>query len=141
MALGVEPAAAGGYIDGLTPVVVLRDTAVMDHLLITGRIVPRSAVLERGTAVLVDPKGVPRVRCVSGSPLRTAAPIPSGVVVEGAVWDGFSLSQLQTLPAALQPTGQFVLVDVETGLALHRASGINGSLARLAGPLYPADLG
>ena len=129
------------YLDALTPVVLLRDTTVIDHVLQGGRIVSRSAILERGTAVLVDGTGVPRVRCVSGSPLRTAAPIPAGVVVEGAPWDSFSLAQVQTVPASVRATSQFVLVDVRTGLALHRAPGITGALTRLAGPLYPPASG
>jgi hypothetical protein len=84
--LAVDPATYREYLDALTPVVLLRDTTVIDHVLQGGRIVSRSAILQRGTAVLVDGTGVPRVRCVSGSPLRTAAPTPAGVAVTGAPW-------------------------------------------------------
>jgi hypothetical protein len=72
---------------------------------------------------------------MSGSPLRTASSLPSGVVVEGSAWRGFSLKEVQTVPAAIRPTTTFVLVDVETGLPLTRAAGVNGALSSLAGPL------
>ena len=139
--LGVDPASTAAYLDKLTPVILLRDTAVTDHLLEGGRILSFAAILERGSAVLIDETGVPRVRCLSGSPLRTVSPIPSGVSVEGTPWSGFSLEQVQLLPAALHPTNQFVLVDVHTGLAIHRAPGITGTLTRLAGPLYSSTSG
>jgi len=139
--LGVDPASTAAYLDKLTPVILLRDTAVTDHLLEGGRILSFAAILERGSAVLIDETGVPRVRCLSGSPLRTVSPIPSGVSVEGTPWSGFSLEQVQLLPAALHPTNQFVLVDVHTGLAIHRAPGITGTLTGLGDPLYSSTSG
>ena len=139
--LGIDAGSFAEHLDGLTPVVLLRDTTVTDHGLDRARIVARSAILQRGTAVLVDETGSLQVRCVSGSPLRTAAPIPSGVAVEGTPWSGFSLERVQTIPAAARATSQFVLVDLDTGFALHRASGATGTLARLAGPLYPPASG
>ncbi len=138
---GIERSATDGFLDALTGVVLLHDTAVTDHLLADGRITARVAVLQRGTAVMVDETGVPRVRCISGSPLRPPSPIPSGVVVEGAAWPGFSLEKAQALPAAVRATDEFVLVDIVTGAALHRSTGVTGALTRLAGPLYPPASG
>jgi hypothetical protein len=134
-AAGIDVAEIPTVLETLTPVVLLRDTVVTDHGYLDGRISTRLAVLQRGTAVLIDEIGRPAVRCMSGSPLRTAPPLPSGVVVEGPAWRGFSLEEVQTVPAAIRPATTFVLVDVETGLPLTRAAGINGSLSSLAGPL------
>ncbi|OFW65894.1 MAG: hypothetical protein A2Z12_07880 [Actinobacteria bacterium RBG_16_68_21] len=139
--LGVDPTAIGDYLDGLTAVILLRDTVVTDHFLDGSRILARSAILERGTAVLVDQRGVPLVRCLSGSPLRAAPPIPPGVTVEGAPWAGFSLELAETLPAASRATSRFVLMDLVTGQAVHRAPGVTGALTRLAGPLFPPASG
>ncbi|MEX2420174.1 MAG: DUF6777 domain-containing protein [Acidimicrobiia bacterium] len=134
-AAGIDVAEIPTVLETLTPVVLLRDTVVTDHGYLDGRISTRLAVLQRGTAVLIDEVGRPAVRCMSGSPLRTAPPLPSGVVVEGPAWRGFSLEEVQTVPAAIRPATTFVLVDVETGLPLTRAAGINGSLSSLAGPI------
>ena len=69
--LGIDAGSFAEHLDGLTPVVLLRDTTVTNHGLERARIVARSAILQRGTAVLVDETGSLQVRCVSGSPLRT----------------------------------------------------------------------
>ncbi|PZT71125.1 hypothetical protein DN402_02310 [Streptomyces sp. SW4] len=45
------------------------DTRVTGHGLRGGRPVGGQAVLQAGTAVLVDDRGVPRVRCAGGNPL------------------------------------------------------------------------
>jgi hypothetical protein len=134
-AAGIEVDDIPTVLETLTPVVLLRDTVVTDHGFFDGRISARLAVLQRGTSVLIDEVGRPAVRCMSGSPLRTAPPLPSGVVAEGTDWRGFSLEEVQTMPAAIRPASTFVLVDVETGLPLTRAAGVNGSLSSLAGPL------
>jgi hypothetical protein len=139
--LGIDESELVGFLDGLTPVILLADTVVTDHVLQGGRILARSAILQRGTAVLVDTTGAPRVRCMSGSPLRTSPPIPAGVTIEGTPWVGFSLESAQTIPASARKTSEFVLVDVHSGFAMHRAPGITGALTRLAGPLVPPAAG
>ncbi|GAP52775.1 serine/threonine protein kinase [Streptomyces azureus] len=46
------------------------DTGVTNHGFRAGRAAVLQAVLQAGTAVLVDDRGVPRVRCACGNPLR-----------------------------------------------------------------------
>jgi hypothetical protein len=57
------------YIRQLTPVLLRNDTRVIDHGYVNGQAYSRQAVLQALTAVQVDKYGIPRVRCVSGSPL------------------------------------------------------------------------
>ncbi|AGB24330.1 hypothetical protein Mycsm_04077 [Mycobacterium sp. JS623] len=57
------------YIQQLTPVRLRSDTRVLDHGYVNGQVYSRQAVLQAMTAVMVDKYGVPRVRCMSGSPL------------------------------------------------------------------------
>ena len=57
------------YIQGLTPVRLRADTRVLDHGYVNGQAYSRQAVLQALTAVMVDKYGMPRVRCMSGSPL------------------------------------------------------------------------
>ena len=61
--LGVEAAGFGAYADTLTPAVLRFDTLVTDHTFADGVAVPSVAVLQAGTAVLVDDRGLPVTRC------------------------------------------------------------------------------
>jgi hypothetical protein len=69
--LGVEPtgAAVARYIRKLRPVTLTRDTRVTNHSFVDGRAVAFQAILQAGTAVLVDKDGVPVARCRCGNPL------------------------------------------------------------------------
>ena len=57
------------YILGLSPVFLTKDTHLTNHGFDNGKATTYPAVLQTGTAVLVDNRGLPRVRCDSGSPL------------------------------------------------------------------------
>lgn len=69
--LGIEPrlSAVKKYIAKLHPVTLTRDTQVTNHAFKNGRAVPFQAILQAGTAVLVDKYGTPVVRCFCGNPL------------------------------------------------------------------------
>jgi hypothetical protein len=129
------------FVGSLTPVVLLRDTVVTDHGFDNGWIHPEQAVLERGTAVLVDRTGAPRVRCVSGSPLRRPQPLTESVVVMGEPWHGFAVGDVADVPTAQVATSRFVLVDIRSGQPLLREAGSAGALSVLAGPIVSASSG
>lgn len=61
------------YIGELKPAILPADTRVTNHGFKNGRATPRQSLLERGTAVLVDADGAPRVRCFCGNPLHPRA--------------------------------------------------------------------
>ena len=126
------------FVDALTPVVLLRDTNVTDHGFDNGRIHPEQVVLQRGTAVLVDRTGTPRVRCISGSPLRRPQPLTDSVVVVGEPWHGFSLDAVVDVPSARVAASRFVLIDIRSGQPLLRESGASGYMSVLAGPIVSA---
>lgn len=69
--LDVDPdiTAVARYIRGLRSVTLTRDTRVTNHSFVDGRAVGFQSILQAGTAVLVDEKGVPVVRCRCGNPL------------------------------------------------------------------------
>jgi hypothetical protein len=69
--LGVEPTATAvsRYIRRLRPVTLTRDTRVTNHSFVDGRAVAYQAILQAGTAVLVDKDGKPVARCRCGNPL------------------------------------------------------------------------
>ncbi|MEV7346752.1 DUF6777 domain-containing protein [Streptomyces sp. NPDC093544] len=58
-----------GHIDQLTPVVLRHDTLVTNHEYNNGKAVPFDALLQAGIAILVDPQGLPAVKCSCGNPL------------------------------------------------------------------------
>lgn len=133
--LGVAGDEIPDLIDTLTPVVLLGDTATTTYELRGDRVAARQAILQRGTAVLVDRLGMPAVRCMSGSPLRTPQSLPEDVAVLGAPWPGFSLDVVRRVPAGDRAVRAFVLIDVRTGNSVVKPAGIDGILARLAGPI------
>jgi hypothetical protein len=77
--LGVRPTfrAVKRYIAKLHPVTLTRDTQVTNHAFRNGRAVPFQAILQAGTAVLVDKYGTPVVRCFCGNPLGPAVFVPT----------------------------------------------------------------
>jgi hypothetical protein len=70
-------AAVAAYIRKLRPVTLTRDTRVTNHSFVGGKASGYQAILQAGTAVLVDEHGVPRARCRCGNPLLEPVYIPS----------------------------------------------------------------
>ncbi len=120
---GIEPAGIRTYLQTLTPVTLLQDTAVTNYGFAGGVATPRQSVLQAGTAVLVDPSGLPVVRCACGNPLSapTVTGLPSAEFL-GARWTGFDPGQvLRVTSGAAVPS--FTLVDLADGTAFERPAG------------------
>jgi hypothetical protein len=101
------------YATELTPVVVRSDTRVANFGLLRGRAVAHEAVLQHGTAILVDTQGMPRVRCASGSPL--IRPVESRKPkFRGTEWDAFDSDELVTVTPAIGVMDELRVVDVHT---------------------------
>ena len=127
-ALGLTPQQIPFYLNTLTAVVLMADTWVTSHALTDGADHPDQTVLQAGTAVLVDPIGVPRVHCVSGAPLTPPANQSfTDFQVTGDTWDGFSapsvLAVAYTSSGTSAAPGDFVLVDVSSGEEVSRKAG------------------
>ncbi|MBW8818694.1 MAG: hypothetical protein JF598_10785, partial [Streptomyces sp.] len=86
---GVSPAAVPDFLRGLAPVVLRADTLVTNHGYRAGRAGGFQSVLQAGTAVLVDARGVPRVRCACGNPLTPPLAMRGRAVVGGRPWPGY----------------------------------------------------
>ncbi len=111
----IDPADIGDFVQELTPAVLLGDTWVTNHGFRKGRATARLAVFERGSAVLLDERGIPRVRCRCGNPLREGSRPPRARVVNpSAAWDGFDLDTVLTVEPG-DPLGELALVDVDGG--------------------------
>ena len=125
--IGIEPADIATYLDGLTPVNLGEDTRVTNHGFADGEPTPREAVLQRGTAVLVDDAGVPRVRCYCGNPLLEPA-VSGSEEYEGAGWSAFDPGNVRLVDAADAPIEEFELFDVRTGSQILRPVGSRGEM-------------
>jgi hypothetical protein len=81
------------YVAGLTDVILQADTRVTNHGFSGGAATTIDTVLQAGTAVLVDPYGVPRVRCYCGNPLTPPRGIRGTPTYIGNPWPGFVIEQ------------------------------------------------
>ncbi|KSZ58344.1 hypothetical protein Z045_14350 [Rhodococcus pyridinivorans KG-16] len=103
-----------GYTDTLTAVLLRADTRVTMHEYRDGAARPVQSLLERGTIVLVDELGVPRVRCVRGNPL--SAPVLTGNdELEGPKWPGLNAERMFVVQPAATAVRELEVVDITTG--------------------------
>ncbi|MFJ4675626.1 DUF6777 domain-containing protein [Kitasatospora sp. NPDC088783] len=129
---GIDTSQIDGYLNGLTPVVLRQDTRVTNHGYQSGQATPYQAVLQSGTAVLVDNQGVPRVRCACGNPLTP--PSGSGGAYTGTAWSSFHPDGVVTVRPAAAPVNRIVLVDQATGRQFDRPVGGTGGTDGSASP-------
>ena len=115
------------YLLELTPVTLTSDTRVTNHGYSNGRPTPRQAVLQAGTAVLVDAYGVPRVKCNCGNPLTAPTAVRVAPVYRGPRWTGFSPTTVVVVTEVTVEIDVYVLVDVETGDPFSRPTGTTGA--------------
>ncbi len=112
---GIEPAEIRAFVDGLTPLLLTRDTRVTNHGFEDGRARPHQSVLQAGHAVLVDEFGVPRAKCSCGNPLAEPQPVAAAPIYVGVRWPGFEGSTIVVVVAD-EPVEEFVVVDPITGV-------------------------
>jgi hypothetical protein len=106
----VEPARVPELLRSFTPVQLRMDTRVTNHGYQDGEPTSYQAVLQAGTAVLVDERGVPRVRCACGNPL-TPPVAQQDPRTTGAPWPGYRASDVVVVAPADRPVKEFVLRD------------------------------
>ncbi|MCP9956380.1 DUF6777 domain-containing protein [Streptomyces sudanensis] len=129
-AAGVTPGGLGAWLRDLTPVMLRADTRVTGHGYRDGEAVPQEAVLQAGTAVLVDGYGAPRVRCAAGSPLRAPADARPPTGYRGEPWPGFRPERVVQISPTQQVLDSLLLVNVLNGTWLEREIGTRGEADR-----------
>lgn len=123
--VGIQPGEIRTYLEGLTPMQLRVDTRVTNHGFRNGRATPRQAVLQAGTAVLVDDTGVPRAKCGCGNPLAPPQPAATTPTYAGTEWTGFAPGNV----VVVQPgpvVQSFVLEDPRTEQPFVRPVGTQG---------------
>jgi hypothetical protein len=124
-ALGIQTTEIRGYVYGLTPVILRTDTRVTNHGYVEGRANPIQSVLEAGTAVFVDGRGQPVVKCYCGNPLSAPVLYTSPTYV-GPVWTGFSPTRITIIRESTTIIRIFTLYDPASGTLFTRTSGAHG---------------
>ncbi len=122
-ASGVQPSGVPAYLRSLTPVQLRVDTRVTDHGYRPGSGTAYQAVLQAGTAVLVDGHGVPRVRCASGNPLTPPVAQRATPKIVGQRWSAYSPARVVVVTPAARPVKVFVLFDTRHDDWIHRQRG------------------
>lgn len=136
---GISAADLQSFVVGLTGVVLRGDTRVTEHGFITDHPSIYQALLQSGTAVLVDHFGVPRVRCVSGDPLTPPVAVAITPRYVGTHWQAFAPGAVTVVAAAARPITAFVLTDSGVGRRFSRPAGTDGRADRDAPATAPAN--
>ncbi|MFJ3670952.1 DUF6777 domain-containing protein [Streptomyces sp. NPDC090106] len=119
---GIQPSAVPAYLRGLTPVQLRADTRVTNHGYRDGAATGYQAVLQTGTAVLVDDRGVPRVRCACGNPLTPPVAQQSTPRQTGDTWPAYRPANVVVVSPSVTVINVFVIYDHDSDgwIARHR---------------------
>ncbi|MGP4046059.1 DUF6777 domain-containing protein [Streptomyces sp. 2A115] len=131
---GIEPSGVPAYLRSLTPVQLRMDTRVTNHGYRGGKPTSYQAVLQTGTAVLVDDRGVPRVRCACGNPLLPPVAQQATPKRTGDSWPSYRPSNVVVVSPAPQVVNIFVIYDPENGDWFNRHKGDTGEKDKKTDP-------
>ncbi|MFE7271990.1 DUF6777 domain-containing protein [Streptomyces sp. NPDC057623] len=123
----VEPSGVPAYLRSLTPVQLRMDTRVTNHGYRDGGADSYQAVLQAGTAVLVDDHGVPRVRCACGNPLTPPVARQGTLKQTGDSWPSYRSSNVVVVTPAAKVVKEFVIYDHDHDewIARHRGDEVH----------------
>ncbi|WP_280855503.1 DUF6777 domain-containing protein [Streptomyces sp. SAI-144] len=119
---GVQPTEVPGYLRSLTPVQLRMDTRVTNHGYRDGAATSYQAVLQAGTAVLIDSHGVPRTRCACGNPLTPPVAQQTTPKRTGDTWSSYHPSNVVVVAPSTTVINIFVIYDPDhhDWIARHR---------------------
>ncbi|MEV4335029.1 DUF6777 domain-containing protein [Streptomyces sp. NPDC049597] len=136
---GVDRADIPQFLRGLTSVVLRSDTRITGHSFRDGKAVGYQAVLQTGTAVLVDQYGAPRVRCAGGNPLKPPVAVKRAVVTKGDAWPGYRADRAVVIKPAVQVVNNLLVVSTADGTWIERPAGTDGEEDARPEVLPPVD--
>lgn len=95
------------YLHELTPRLLANDLRITNYQFTNGAALAVQSVLQKGTAVLVDAKGIARVRCACGNPLTPMVEPKVPPIYRGTPWPTFRPQRVivtqRELPRPYQP--------------------------------------
>ncbi|WUR78580.1 hypothetical protein OG967_06900 [Streptomyces phaeochromogenes] len=122
-AAGIAQAGIPDYLRRLTSVVLRADTRVTNHGFRDGRATEYQAVLQAGTAVLVDNRGVPRVRCACGNPLKPPVALQRTPEHNGRPWSGYEPTKVVVVTPAPQVIVNITIINIQNNTWIERRIG------------------
>ncbi|MFE0646427.1 DUF6777 domain-containing protein, partial [Streptomyces sp. NPDC058877] len=123
--IGIAPNEVPAYLRSLTPLQLRVDTRVTNHGFRDGAATTYQSVLQAGTAVMVDDRGVPRVRCACGNPLTTPV-AQKAPRTTGTPWQGYDSQQVVVVAPSVTVVNVFVVYDPQDGDWFARKHGDTG---------------
>ena len=112
-ARGIRPDQIPEHVRQLTPANLRSDTYVTDYRYENGRAAPHPAVLQAGTAVLLDDVGAPVTRCATGNPLGQPMRYERQPSFSGHDWPGFRAAAVWIIEPVKVPIDRFVMDNVD----------------------------
>ncbi|MBV7697861.1 DUF6777 domain-containing protein [Streptomyces sp. TRM70350] len=125
--LDIRESAVPGYLRSLTPLQLRSDTRVTNHGYRDGASTSYQAVLQAGTAVLVDGYGAPKMRCACGNPLGRAIAQEGTPQQKGTAWSGYRPQNVVVVNRAPTKVKEFVIFDAEERDWVRRYPGDHGA--------------
>jgi hypothetical protein len=135
--VGIATADIGSFVSTLTSVVLRSDTVVVNHGFTDGEASPLVSALQAGTAVLVNPFGLPVVKCYCGNPLK-AYTAGGKRTYTGPSWPAFNPAQVTTVVPAAAPMPNYTIVDLASGQPYTRQPGPQPVDTPAGGPTQPS---
>ncbi|MFF4272916.1 DUF6777 domain-containing protein [Streptomyces sp. NPDC001536] len=120
---GISQGSIPSYLRSLTSVVLRADTRVTNHGYRDGRTTTYQSVLQSGTAVLVDARGVPRVRCACGNPLTPARESSGATTTSGRAWPGYRHAQVVVVAPAPRAVTHITIINIVDNTWIERRCG------------------
>ncbi|WP_405910620.1 hypothetical protein OG742_44685 [Streptomyces sp. NBC_00828] len=124
--VGLQTSQVPGYLRALTPMQLRYDTRVTNHGYRDGAATSYQAVLQAGTAALVDDHGVPRVRCACGNPLGEPVPQKTTPKQTGDSWPSYRTQNVVVVSPSTTVINIFVIFDPDNDEWIARHKGDKG---------------
>ncbi|MEY9963998.1 hypothetical protein ABIA33_002032 [Streptacidiphilus sp. MAP12-16] len=134
---GISQNSIAPYLRSLTAVVLRMDTRVTNHGFSNGAATEFQSVLQAGTAVLIDPRGLPRARCACGNPLLPPVGLDSSETFTGTAWPSFRPTDVVVVVPSVTQVTVIVLFDPSTGAWFSRPVGGAGETDHRVPPPSP----
>lgn len=102
--LGTRSEQIPQFVENLQPVLLRSDTSVTSHGYANGKYTAYPAVLQAGTAVFINDRGEPTVKCFNGNPLTKSEVNPQDRYT-GSAWEHFqagAVTSIQPHPTVIQ---------------------------------------
>jgi hypothetical protein len=125
-ASGISQASIPAYLRALTSVVLRADTRVTNHGFSDGRATGFQSVLQAGTAVLIDTRGVPRVRCACGNPVDAPAASQQSPRSQGRSWSGYRPTEVIVVTPAPTAITNITIINTVDNTWIERPVGHDG---------------